>query len=240
MKSEEQILHGTFINKGGSITKELLGLFTNSSDTSTDMHTIGTKLSANTGTLIERTDNTDMPMSHVRISFIKDDTTDKCQNTYTSVKTVYDYCITDEHGNYTVFLEPGTYTIRIDGGKFSRTLPNQIIEDGLINQYYDTLTHCNIMKRLENTIYFYGSDKRIVYGKLVDEYNEPINDATIIVSQGSEIITFFKTKEDGKYFFCLDNGVYDIRLRSKKQSIQIIKNYKFDDTVGFLHGSDNQ
>lgn len=226
---------GFFVNTGGSIQKSILGIFSNVSTTSYDITLIGKKCTATTGYITDNYDGENIPVAGVKVSFMKDYTVpDKQKNVYTGNKIVYDYAVTDKQGKYVVFLEPGTYTVRIDCSKYPEYYVNKVIDTGLDNQYYRAINYCLISKRLDDTLYMLGDDRRIVQGTMLNEYGKPTSDVSIIITSGEDVITFIKTDKDGKYRFCIANGTYDIRIRSKLQSVDITKNFVFDDSHGFF------
>lgn len=231
----EEEFSGFFVNTGGSIQKSILGIFSNVSTTSHNVVLIGKKCIATTGYITDTYDGESIPVAGAKVSFIKDYTVpDKQKSVYTGNKIIYDYAITDKQGKYIVFLEPGTYTVRVDCSKYPEYYVNKVIDNGLNNQYYHSINYCLISKRLDDTLYFLGDDRRIVYGTMTNEYGKPVADASIVITSGEDIITFVKTDKAGKYRFCIGNGTYDIRIRSKLQSVNIINNFVFDDSHGFF------
>lgn len=231
----EQKFTGFFVNTGGSIQKSILGIFSNVNTTAHDIVLTGKPCTATTGYIIDTYDGETVPVIGAKVSFIKDyDVPDKDKKSYTGNKIIYDYAVTDKQGKYVVFLEPGTYTVRVECSKYPEYYVNKTIDTGLNNQYYLAINYCLISKRLDDTIYLLGDDRRIVHGTMTNEYGRPVTDASIIITSGEDVVTFVKTDAEGKYRFCIANGTYDIRIRSKLQSVDITRNFVFDDTHGFF------
>ena len=231
----EEKFTGFFMNTGGSIQKSILGISSNVSTTSHDIVIVGEPCTATTGYITDNYDGESIPVAGAKVSFIKDyQVLDKQKSTYTGNKIIYDYAVTDKQGKYVVFLEPGTYTVRVDCSKYPEYYVNKVVENGLNAQYYRAINYCMISKRLDDTLYLLGDDRRIVQGTMTNEYGKPVADASIVITSGEEVITFIKTDKDGKYRFCIANGIYDIRIRSKLQSVDITRGFVFDDTHGFF------
>ncbi|MFW6015076.1 MAG: carboxypeptidase-like regulatory domain-containing protein [bacterium] len=169
------------------------------------------------------------PVSNVKITFID-------QN-----MIIKDYCITSDDeinkGKYYIYVEPGIYTVKIGNEEF----PNTKIEKGLINEYYYTIDGY-IKERINDTVTFFNTPKRLITGKLLDEDNEPILEGEIIVTNANDnsLLTYVKTNENGEYKFALENGIYDIRIRGKRKSIKIIKGVEFLENKGFIESIKDQ
>lgn len=180
------------------------------------------------GIIKEEVNGISIPIPNVRISFIKDYVvTDKSQLNYNGNRIVLDYDITDDNGEYVVFVPPGIYTIRIDGGKYAEYFTNQVIKNGLQHEFYITIDGL-IKSKHEDVIELCDYEEKIITGLIIDQNEKPLLGAEIIISKGKEVITYIKTDNEGKYQFAIKEGVYDIRLRGPKQSVKIIKNYNFN------------
>ena len=205
--------------------------FSNSYDNIT-INTIGKSSKAVQGFVIDN----NRPIPGIRVSAIKDYVVDyaidKLPNVYNGIKTILDWDITDKDGKYILFLEPGTYTIRIDYGQQSMYNINTDFIEGIC-EYYSTLEG-TIKRKFDDTISFYDTDLKLITGVILDEYNKYVNDAEIIISQNDNVIVYQKTHENGKFAFALSNGIYDVRLRAKNQSVIMTKNFDFNDTTGFF------
>lgn len=143
---------------------------------------------------------------------------------------VYDYCFSDDNGNYTAYLEPGIYKIRVET-PFKHYFMNINIDEGLTN-YYEYTTDAHIKEKIDDTILLYGTDKVLISGCLFDEYNNPYA-GQIVISQNNKLIVFINS-EDGNYNFLLNYGTYDVRIRSERQSVQIYYDYVFSPGQGFF------
>lgn len=181
-------------------------------------------------------DDNNNPVINVKVTFIKDSTIlNKLVNQYTAHETAIDYSMTDNNGNYIVFVEPGIYNIRIDNGKNPTIFTGQEIINGMQNQYYYLIDKGFIKKKYDDIIEFYGTDKKLIQGTMVDQNKIPIVNAEIIISKNNVIHTFIKTDCNGKYAFALENSTYDIRIRGLRQPIKICKNFIFENGKGFMN-----
>lgn len=146
---------------------------------------------------------------------------------------VYDYCYTDSDGKYTVFLESGEYKVRLDLANKSEYINFSVAENEGLYNYYEYATDAYIKKKIDDTIQLYGTDKIQITGCLFNEYNKPY-EGEIIISQDDKLIARIKTDSSGNYTFLLKYGIYDIRLRSPRQSVQIFYNFHFTEGKGFF------
>lgn len=167
------------------------------------------------------------------IDYIYEDTTeyyDTIIYTDSPNNVIYDYCFTNDRGEYTAFLETGLYRLRIET-PFRHFFTNFEVKQGLTN-YYSYAADACIKQKIDDTIILYGTDKVQIIGRLLDEYNNP-SAGQIIISKNNELVTFIDSS-DGKYNFLLDYGTYDIRIRSERQSVQIFYDYVFEPGKGFF------
>ncbi len=178
-----------------------------------------------------------------------------------------DYCITNNDGEYRIYVEPGLYTIKIGNNSF----PNREVEQGkcLAYEYYYVVDGLISQREHDNIEYSYeggdidegddnvddtirinkdsirilGTNKRMIHGRLVDRNHEPVLNSEIIItnskSDENEVVAYIKPDKDGKYFFSLENGNYDIRLRSRRRAVQIIRNIDFNEDTGFVEAIKN-
>jgi len=185
-------------------------------------------------------DDRNIPVVNVRVSFIDDNVViDKSDTEYEGERIVSDYCITDTNGQYTVYLIPGVYTIRIDFGKNSKYFLNQIVSDGLKNQFYYTIKGL-VKTKYQDVIVFTNTDERMIIGTMVDQNKKPLINAELIITQNNKVIVYLKTDKRGRYMFVLDDGIYDLRIRAEEQPVKIIKNFNFVGTNGFKQSLDQQ
>jgi hypothetical protein len=186
---------------------------------------------ATTG-IIQDGDNN--PLEGVKVSFIRDyvvsDANVRQRNGF---QTVIDYSITDMNGKYTVFVEPGIYTIRIDGGQLPQIFNGQEIVSNF-KQYYYCVKKGVIRKKYNDVIEFYGTDKKQIFGQILDQNKKPIENAEILITEGSIIKTYIKTDSNGKYAFAIENGIYDVRIRASNKPVKYIKDFNFEDGKGFM------
>lgn len=233
---------GSFTSVGETIVKKVFGIFEVVNEETEANVILNPSENANkpiavTGIITNKVNGVDMPIPNVRVSFIKDYVVnDKTSLKYTGNRVILDWDMTDKNGKYIVFVEPGIYTIRVDGGKCSDYYTGQVVEHGLDNEYYYTIEGL-IQSRCEDTLTLYGTDKRLVSGIMVDEYGKPVDKAEIIISQGEDVIAYIKTDSEGKYRFGIENGVYDVRIRAKDESVTITRNFSFENDKGFFTAS---
>ena len=200
-------------------------LFEATNNTSISIIQVGTLNQPTKGILYDGCQICWAPVPNTRLTFMKNINIDSPNN------IVYDWAISNVDGSYYAYLEPGDYKVRVDSnGK--RCFFNRHIALG-IEEYYETVERACIKKKIYDTIQLYGTDKVLVTGCLYNEYNKPTN-GQIVISKGNQLITFINTKT-GEYNFLLEYGIYDIRLRSDKQSVQIISNFEFNEQDGFFH-----
>lgn len=183
------------------------------------------------GVLKETINDIDKPISNAKVSFIKDYVVDSDRTGY---KTIVDYCVTNNNGEYTVFITPGTYTIKVHVGGQNVEYINQTIEKGLTTSYYIRIEGL-IYKQYEDIIEFVNCEKKLIQGKILDKrYNKPIKNCEIIITSKDNLISYVKTNNEGNYSFALENGIYDIRIRAKNYSVKIINNFVFENNKGFI------
>lgn len=167
----------------------------------------------------------DTLVSNARVSLIKNN-------------IIVDYCMTDINGEYTLFAKNGMYTMKINNSSINMEFQNEEItsDNGLVNEYYYSINNKTslIKKRYDDIIEFHGTTKKLISGIMLDNNKYPIENAEIIISQDKNIVSYIITDNMGKYSFALDNGIYDIRIRFKKQPVKIINNFEFKDGRGFM------
>lgn len=198
------------------------------------------KIYSVSGILSNNINGQDTPLSNIYIYFLKDiisDFNDFSQREHMEIMKIYpiyDYCITNENGEYNVFLEPGIYNIKIQNGIYSEFIYNQEILDGLNHQRYLVPQNFTISNKHDDIIEINNSHYKIISGIMYDQYNKPLSDAEIIISKNNEVYAYIKTGKDGKYSFLLLNDIYDVRIRHRKYPIKIIKNFNFGNGNGFM------
>ena len=74
-----------------------------------------------------------------------------------------------------------------------------------------------------------------IHGLLLDEYRNPAINSTLIISQETELFAYIKIKKDGKYGFFLPKGIYTVKVKGPRQSIQVFENIVLDDNQGFMN-----
>lgn len=153
---------------------------------------------------------------------------------------VYDFIYTNSEGDYYLCLEDGTYDIRIESETYNRVIKNFVVNDGIKLYTHSYLTgqikqKHPIIEEFKNVIEFEDSNF-LTIGTMLDQHGVATKDGELIIvdSETKEIKTFIKTKEDGKYSFLLNRGIYDIIVRSPKHSAKIIRNYNYIPENGFL------
>ena len=145
-----------------------------------------------------------------------------------------DYYIS-KNSRYNLFLEKGIYNINVKNNLIQRTFNNIELSEG-ISLNYSNIEFGLISNIYEDIIEYYNSNNKIkkVIGYLHDEYNNPINNAEIIITQDNSMVVYYKTNEEGFFEFYLENGKYDIRIRSERNNIKIIHDFNFVDNLGFF------
>lgn len=140
--------------------------------------------------------------------------------------------------NYSLFLKDGIYNFIIKTPTFKREF-NNINVIG-INPYYSQINEGLIYEMVEDTIRYYdivdGKEKITteICGKLVNEYNEPLESANIIITSQNKLITYFKTDSYGNYRFELKSGKYDVKLSMDNKHLKIIRDFDFIEGYGFF------
>lgn len=140
--------------------------------------------------------------------------------------------------NYSLFLKDGIYNFIIKTPTFKREFNNINVVG--INQYYSQIDEGLIYEICQDTVRYYDivdNEESIITeicGKLVNEYNEPLESANIIISYKNELITYFKTDAYGNYRFELKSGKYDVRLSSDNRPLKIIRDFDFIEGYGFF------
>jgi hypothetical protein len=192
------------------------------------------------GVINDSKNNNNIPVSNTRITFIKDFVVDNKNNQdYEGKKTIIDRAITNSNGEYIVFVPPGQYTIKVDNDKYTKYFKNQKVKEGLINQFY-YLVDSTIKEKNKDVIKFHNTDKNLIQGVMLNEHNNPISNAEIIITKNDIVITYIKTDSNGKYKFALEKGVYDIRIRQNKKDIKILNDFNFDPNNGFVESLKEQ
>ena len=254
MSKNEYIFNVGLTSYGRKVHKYIPVIFENTLNTSINIESTSKKIpSVITGNLYDD-NHKQADLSNIKVSFIR------MSNTYLSKEAintskiiyedeaeikesiilndapnniVYDYCYTDQNGKYTVFLESGEYKVRLDLANKSEYVNFTVSEDEGLYNYYEYATDAYIKKKIDDTIQLYGTDKVQITGCLFNEYNKPY-EGEIIISQDDRLIARIKTDLDGNYTFLLQYGIYDIRLRSPRQSVQIFYNFHFERDKGFF------
>ena len=198
------------------------------------------KIYSTTGILRDDIEGQNIVVPNIGVYFFKDIISDfhnysqheKVKHIHTY--SVYDSAITDINGQYRVFLEPGNYTIKVEGGCYNSFFYNQEIITGLNNLYDTKVSNFTIKSKYEDITEINNSTKKIISGTALNSYNQPLENVEIIISQGNNVISYCKSDQRGKYQFIIDNGIYDVRIRSRNYTIKKINNFNFIDGQGFM------
>lgn len=150
-------------------------------------------------------------------------------------RTIYDICNT-YNDIYALYLEDGIYDFKIKVQDDVKYFRNVEIKRGIM-EYYHKIIDSDILDIDYDTLTLL--DKRIrqyqISGYVVNEYDEAIKNAEIIISQNEKLIVYCKTDEDGKYCFILnDSGLYDIRVRTDNTNIKLINGFNYDRSRSFI------
>ena len=148
---------------------------------------------------------------------------------------IYDYCNTN-NDVYALFLPNGIYNLNFNSSNFNKDFREFEIKKG-IEEYYTKINNSNIIDIIDDTLVLLDKRRRNnqIQGYIVDEYNNPLKNAEIIISQFEKMIIYCKTNEKGMYNFILNNsGNYDIRIRTNEKNIKLISNFKYDKSKGFI------
>lgn len=142
---------------------------------------------------------------------------------------------------YYLFLTDGIYNINIKNPSINRKFSNIKVTNGITPQYNQILDGL-IYKQYDDVFEYYNDNYSIkeIIGILVDEYKNPICNAEIIITQQDNLIVYYVTDKDGYYRFQLENGIYDIRIRSNNKRLKIIRNFKFKSNMGFFSSIKDQ
>ncbi len=158
---------------------------------------------------------------------------------YTLNNILVDRCVTindlhDVHNidhPYRLFLTNGTYNINIKNNTHSRMNNGVNISSG-IQQYYSYVEKGLIANINNDIIEYYVSNEETmteIFGYIINEYDNPIKNAEIIISNGDDLLMYCVTNELGQYKFCLDYGNYDIRIRSNSRKVKIVNSFEFSE-----------
>jgi hypothetical protein len=189
--------------------------------------------SGKTGTITQRVSGLLRPVVNAKVTAFKDG-------------IVYDYDTTDTNGQYTLCLEDGIYDIEIKSPSYSRTVKNYEVQDG-IKEYRKLITYGQIKKKTNDMIEFaffesdgkplwHDNGMRLIGGTLLDEHNNVITGAEIVVvdSDTKEVHAYVKTNENGEYSFVLERETYDVIIRSPRHNAKVVKNFIFNGEDGFV------
>lgn len=159
---------------------------------------------------------------------------------------VYDFDITDEDGNYTLFLEDGIYDIIVQSQTVNREIKNYQHTNG-IGLYSEVIVSGQIKTQHHDVIEFseldldtgrekISSSKRLIQGRIVGENKQPIENAEIVVYDEftKEVLAFVKTDCEGKYKFAISKSDCTVIIRSPYHHAKIFRNYQFTPDKGFL------
>lgn len=139
---------------------------------------------------------------------------------------------------YSLFLKNGIYNFVIKTQNFKREFNNVMVSG--INPYYSQINEGLIYNMYDDIVQYYdieNDEEKIVTeicGKLVNEYNEPLIGADIIITSNNKLIAYFITNEYGNYKFELKSDNYDVRLVSNERPLKMIRNFYFDENYGFF------
>ena len=148
---------------------------------------------------------------------------------------IYDYCNTN-NDVYALFLPNGIYNLNFNSSNFNKDFREFEIKKG-IEEYYTKINNSDIIDIIDDTLVLLDKRRRNnqIQGYIVDEYDNPLKNAEIIISQFEKMIVYCKTNEKGMYNFILNNsGNYDIRIRTNEKNIKLISNFKYDKSKGFI------
>lgn len=136
---------------------------------------------------------------------------------------------------YKLYLTSGTYNFIIKNNLYKRNINNiEVSED--MQPYYNNIDFGLISKIYDDIVEYQNVDVNVkqIIGYIKNEYDEFVENAEIIITQDSNVIVNYVTNESGQYKFCLANGIYDIRIRSKRRDVKIFRNFSFEDDKGFF------
>lgn len=160
-------------------------------------------------------------------------------NAYNEDGYLQDQYITDNNKFY-LFLKNGIYNIFIDNDNNSRQIYNFNVEKGIQLNYLDIDGKGLIYKLHENICEYLDVDEnnnicivKQIFGKLVDEYNNSIENSEILLIQDYKLKAYVITDKNGQYKFLLDDGNYILKMRRKDRNLQIY-NICIDDTNTFI------
>lgn len=142
---------------------------------------------------------------------------------------------------YYLFLKNGIYNVNIKNSRINRRFSDINIDNG-ITENYSKVTDGLIYRQYDDIFEYYDGNYAVkeVCGTIVDEYGSPIKNAEIIITQGENLVVYYVTDNNGNYRFRLDNGVYDVRIRSSNKRLKIFRDFKFRNNRGFFSEIKNQ
>ena len=129
-----------------------------------------------------------------------------------NINEVYAKCVTNNDGEWKVFVDPGFYLMKIEGNSmneyFERSFRLRVDDDC---KYDIDDMNKNTIKATEK--YMSNGDGPIDYiDKVIDKNNNPIPDVQVNIIVGSRIIAECYTDITGKYIFHLYHGRYTVRM----------------------------
>ena len=170
--------------------------------------------------------NKDKSYINTKLEFIK---MNEINSSFGNV--ISDICYTDKGGRYNAYITSGIYNIDIFINNQKITKRNVNVQSRLKYEYYFTVSGM-IYKKYKDVVQFHGTDYKMIYGKLVDNKNTPIEKAEIIIINDDGLCVYRKTDNDGNYNFALKNGRYKVKIRSKNSPIKST-DIELDDMHGF-------
>ena len=229
-------LTGEFTHRGGKVTWKFPCLMRSINNPKFEMNIIGNKQQLTSGYLTQTYHDKIYPLCNVRISFIKDGILKNPYQVVTeySTDTVVEITDTDKNGYYTACLENGDYIVRIGGNTSPKQVYRMHVDNG-ISEYYKTYSQGLIQSRYEDVLKFYGTNELYIHGLLLDEYRNPAKDSILIISKDKELFAYIKIKDNGKYGFFLPEGIYTVKVKGPRQSIQVFENIVLDNSHGFMN-----
>lgn len=151
---------------------------------------------------------------------------------------VVDKTISDDQGDYCIFVKSGVYDIEISTPTYKKVIRNYQIDDG-INYVHTNIVDGDICYKSNDVVAFFQDDASVydnwlVNGMILDPRNNPVDGAELVITRQNEVVVHYKTGVDGEYHFLLPFGNYDIRIRLPKEHVKISTNVDFTGIDGFL------
>ena len=140
---------------------------------------------------------------------------------------------TDLMGTCTLFVPSGTYTLEVNGSTWHQTFPNYILASG-ITPNYTTISGGQPITTYSDTWVYPNLTTYRIRGTLVDEHSVPLNQATLLISSNTTVMTYYLTDATGDYDFALPTGTFNVHLSALGYGVKVYRDLTFTGNMGFF------